>query len=752
MGGNNSLMNTARRHAASCFTAFLVAAFSCILSGCGMFPQMGTSKPSIPAVFSVQVTDPAVRRLLEAAQKVEVVARGRLRPGNYQVRGRTITISKPTDFRLSMSLPVDNPAVISTEHASGQLWTSSSLTVVGVPLPQTIELKDGKATSDIDLLRLLGTYFLNVINNQADSVKNQELTQIVDLLSIESARVDLKPDSYLKFDNKVLHVGKGSSVELKDAAIDRTLDYVGSFKATLNFLPGCNWAGEKVDSVFNGGSVVLQLNANRVAGKVELVLGKSPPKVTLIDSTFKFGKEKHSSAHSAKCEITPTQIDWKKTEGQEDTELHVIAPMNLTNTDVAIKTKRQETEAHFQDPIPAKLTLDVTKEFRETRFSTLEPETASKATVHVNRPTTQLALYLSDALIDEINFDKHGEMDFNITKGTAKLDQIVWSNGQKTFKLTTKGRSVLSLPSGMNLSLDKDRAVQVMVLPVTVRMGSASFSGPAGVLQLSDLDGALMIVLDPDVHISSQLDFALDQCKLLGDERAEIKAKGLDVSSINGQAHMHLKSCTVTLPQSALAKAITSRLPKEKVFNVNKVVSDRKWRYRNATVSTVKMSDLDIDRMDLKSDNEFTFKIKADLLANGTIDKGGFMAIIKNDAETETKPWKATATVSGDGNMDYNLLPNKSLADSELAYKVNIDLGFGDDVNLDWSKVTGGIAEGLERKVITGHLKKIDMPFKFDGKLRLFKDNKWNMIKLTKFDVDPSGSNAEIHFTADAVL
>lgn len=745
-------MNAARQYVASCFTAFVTAALLCGLSGCSMFPQLNTSKPVIPAVFSVKVSDPSVRRLLEAAQKVEVVARGRLRPGNYQVRGRTVTINKITDFRLTMSLPVDNPAVISTEHASGQLWTSSSVLVVGVPLPQTIELKDGKATSDIDLLRLLGTYFLNVINNQADSVKNQELTQIVDLLSIESARVDLKPDSFLKFDDKVLHVGKGSSVELKDAAIDRSLDYVGSFKANLNFLPGCNWAGEKVDTLFNGGSVILQLNANRVAGKVELMLGNTPPKVLLTDSTFKFGKEKRSSAHSGKCEITPTQIDWKKTEGQEDSELHVVAPMQLTNTDVAIRTKRQETEAHFQDPIPAKLSLDVTKEFRETRFSTLEPETASKATVHVNRPTTQLSLYLSDAVIDEINFDKHGEMDFSITKGTAKLDQIVWSNGQKTFKLTTKGHSTLSLPAGMNLSLNKDREVQQMVLPITVKLGSASFAGPAGVLQLSDLDGALMIVLDPDVHITSQLNFTLDQCKLLGDEKAEIKAKGLDVSSVNGQARLHLKSCTVTLPQSALAKAITARLPKEKVFNVNKVVSDRKWRYRNATVKTVKMSDLEIDRMNLKNDNQFTFKVQADLLADGTIDKGSLMAIIKSDAETETKPWKATATVSGDGEMDYSLLPNRSLADSELSYKVDVDLGFGDDVNLDWSKVTGGIAEGLERKVITGHLKKLEMPFKFDGKLRLFKDNKWNMIKLTKFDVDPAGSNAEIHFTADAVL
>lgn len=745
-------MNTARRYAASCFTAFIVAALTCVLTGCSLFPQLNTSKPTIPAVFSVKVTDPAVHRLLEAAQKVEVVARGRLRPGNYQVRGRSITVNKPTDFRLTMSLPVDNPEVISTEHASGQLWTSDSLLVVGVPLPQTIELKDGKATSDIDLLRLLGTYFLNVINNQADSVKNQELTQIVDLLSIQSARVDLKPDSYLKFDDKVLHIGKGSSIELRDAAIDRTLDYVASFNANLNFLPGCNWVGEKVDSLFNGGSVVLQLNANRVAGKVELMLGKTPPKVTLTDSTFKFGKEKHSSAHSSICEIKPTKIDWKKTEGKEDTELHVIASMNLTNTDVAIKTKRQETNAHFQDPIPAKLTLDVTREFRETRFSTLEPETASKATVHVNRPTTHLALFLSNALIDEINFDKHGEMDFSITKGTAKLDQIIWSNGKKTFKLTTKGHSVLSLPSGMNLSLNKDKEGPEMVLPITVKLGSASFAGPSGVLQLSDLNGALMIVLDPDVHITSKLDFTLNQCKLLGDEKAEIKAKGLDVSSVNGQARMHLKSCTVTLPQSALAKAITSRLPKEKVFNVNKVVSDRKWRYRNATVTTVKMSDLQIERLDLKNDNEFTFKVKANLLANGTIDKGGFIAILKNDAETETKPWKATATVNGDGSMDYSLLPNKSLADSELAYKVEVDLGFGDDINLDWSKVTGGIAESLERKVITGHLKKIDMPFKFDGKLRLFKDNKWNMIKLTKFNVDPAGSNAEIHFTADAML
>ena len=729
-------------------------------------PPLGTSKQStlsIPAVISVKVTDPTMHRFMEIAHQVDISASGTLKTGSYVVKGKTVSIRKPTQFRLDMSMPIDDPNAITTAKASGTLWTSEDITFAGVPLPRTIMLKNGKATSDVDLLRLLGTYFINVLHNQieSESANNKEIRQIVESLTVKSAAMQLKPDSFLKLDEKQLHIGKDSKIELTDVTIDSDLNYKATCVATLNFANNCRWIGDKVDCLFNGGSARLKLAASRLSGNVQLSLdeaiasGKAAERtITLTDCTFKFGKEKQSSAHSATCLIKPTTLTWQKTEGDTDSTLHLSTPMNLTGTRVAIKTKSQETDAEFPDLIPANLSVDITPVGRETKFATTNPETASKATIHIHRPKTKILLTLSEATVDKISFDKHGDLDFNITQGSARLDQIDWSAGSKNFKLTTKGKATLSLPSGMNLSLNRERHETQMVLPVTVRLGEATFAGSAGTLQLSDVNGSLLIVLDPDIHITSEMQFNIDHSRLLGSEQAFLKAKGLDISSVNGQARAHIKNCTVTLSQEVLRNAIIQRLPKQKVFTLNKVVADRKWRYRNATVNTVTMKNLQIDRMSMNDKNTFDFTCTADLQAEGTIDKGGLMATFKENAKTATHPWSASAVVVGKGTLDYSLIPNASLAMSELSYKLDADVAFDDDVKLDWSKVSGGLVELAEKGVIVSHLKKLDLPLDFDGRLKMFKDHpdKLKVLKLTKFTVVPSGSSAEISFTADAVL
>lgn len=731
---------------------YLLAVMLAFATAACVMPSFET-KPVVPALIKIEVTDPAILRLMEVTQRLEMKASGTLRAGTYEVEGKALHIKKPTDFSLQMSLPITDPHVITTEHASGKLSIGDDVTFAGLTVPHTIELHEGKASTNVDLLKVLGSYLINVLHDQEEGAKEKDVRQIVGMLAIQSANLQLKPNSFLKFDQKVLHIGNNSNVELKDLTLDTQLDYVGKCAVNINFMRDCNWVGERVDCLFNGGSCNLTLTATRTSGNVELSLDGSKPAIGLLDSTFRFGREKRSSAHTKACSFKPDKLIWQKAEGAERSTLHVKTPMNLKETDLFLKTTSQETQAHFDALIPAKLAIDVTEKDRETKFATLKPEVANHATVTITRPKTHVGLKLSNATIDKIEFDKKGDIEFNMSKGTANLDELTWGTGHKGFSLITKGHSLLSLPEGMNLSLNRDHEQTRMVLPITVKLGAATFAGPVGTMRLSDLNGALMIVLDPDVHITSEMDFTIDQSSLLGAEQATIKAKGLDISSADGVARAHIKQCTVLLSQAVLGKAIIQKLPKEKIFHPDKIISERKWRYRDATVKTVYMRNIKVDKLDCKDANTFDFSAKADLEAQGTIDKGSLLAVIKKDVKTETKQWSATATVVGKGDLNFTLIPNDSLAMSEISYKADVDMGFGDDINLDWSQVTGGLAEAAEKKVIVGHLKKIDMPLSFDGKLKLFRDNgdKWKLMKISKFTVTPVGTDAQLSFSADIV-
>jgi len=126
------------------------------------------------------------------------------------------------------------------------------------------------------------------------------------------------------------------------------------------------------------------------------------------------------------------------------------------------------------------------------------------------------------------------------------------------------------------------------------------------------------------------------------------------------------------------------------------------------------------------------------------------------DPDTKTKPWTATAHVNGNGTIKYLLLPKSSLADSELQYKLAMDLPIPDDVHLDWSQVSKGLMEAAERGVIVSHLTKITIPISYSGHTKIFRGKKkqqqLSAIKVSKLVVRPTNSGSELSFSAEADL
>ncbi len=114
---------------------------------------------SINASVKIKITDPLLRGLAAVTKYAEIQANGEFAPGTYEIKGVPVRVEQGTNFTLRLTVPVDNPEVISTENATGKLVTSKSLYVKGFPVPRTIELQNGKATGDVDILRSVGAFF-----------------------------------------------------------------------------------------------------------------------------------------------------------------------------------------------------------------------------------------------------------------------------------------------------------------------------------------------------------------------------------------------------------------------------------------------------------------------------------------------------------------------------------------------------------------------------------------------------------------
>jgi len=625
----------------------------------------------------------------------------------------------------------------------------------GVPVPQNIELKDGHASADVDIIKTIGAFLLNVLGAQSIERETSDARKLFDHIYVQTAAMHLRPGAFCKFGEKKFHVGAGSKLVFSDLDIDSNLNYEGSCLFHVHFLGGSQWIGERINCSFNGGDADVRLSATRFDNELQLFLKNKEQRITLHDCTFQWGKGKRSQAHSTDCVLALKEFKWSKKQGAAHPVMHVLATMQLKNTMVDVKTDTQETQAEFPEVVPAKLALDFKQNSRETQFNTEEPEQASQAKVEINRADTNLAIWLTKAKIGPISLDKFGDVNFSLSTGSAQLKKLTWSTAKRTFTLSTSGSSTLSLPRGMMLSFNGEPGSTRMTLPIRVRLGDATLDGINERLKLSNLNGDLLVRVDKDVQINSNMDLTIDSSSFLGKNQAQVKAQGFELSSNQGRAVAHIKSCKIDLTDEALEEAIREQVPKSKTFEINKTFEKQKWRYKDATIDRATVNNLHIDSMEHNSKNVIDFTASGDADVFGTVEKGGFLAAIgKDSGDWEKKPWTARGFVKGDGKVAYKLVPNSSLYNSELQYDLSMSLPIPDDVDLDWSQVSTGIMQSAERAIIVGQMKKITVPVKFSGKLRICdeKDRQWRFLKISHLTVEPSPAGTQLSFSADATF
>jgi hypothetical protein len=732
----------------------LALAIVLLSQGCG---RPLVHEHSIPANISIEVKDPLCRRLTDATEKFEVVAVGEFKAGSFVVQGVPLQVAKGTAFRLELTLPIDDPQHIDTALASGHLWTSAPLVVGGVSISQDIGLSNGKATAEVDLVRAIGIFLFNVLQNQlVDSSGGSGIKDVVETIRLKHAVLSLRPGASFDIGKIHLVAAPHSKVELNNVALDRALNYDGELLFDMQFSSGCNYIGEKVDIYFNGGSALFALHARRIQRVLTLFSENEQRLLKLEDCTYRFGKQKQSSVRAKLAALQFSQFTWQKREEEEKARIHALADMVLNSTFLELKNSRLDLVAVFSRPVPATLRIDRDGDARQILFSTDKSAIANSLDINLTRKSTNTSIALVDAKIGPISLTKSGDLKFSLDEGTAALRQIVWHRGEKEFKLVTVPGSTLSITEGLSMELSRDESGTHCSLPLSVDLGTATLSGSFGTLELGALNGDLQINADGDVGIEGNLSFSIVQSDLLGNHKMEVRVRGIRVASKEGVATVHFNECSVIMPNHALFAEISRTLPSEKVYSMAKpVLKDQRWRYRNAVVTKIVLRKPTIEKLWSVKNNEEHFSGYGDIEALGTVEKGSMLSIFKKTDNWQNCPWSARARLAGSGVLAYQFEPNGTLSDSQFKYTLKMNLPLPEDLKLDWSKVSGGLLQKAEKSIIVGAVKNAPpISLDYQGKFKLFPGRKSQLksLRIKQFRTEPAGDGIEINFVADANL
>ncbi|HEY9678566.1 MAG TPA: hypothetical protein V6C76_11185 [Drouetiella sp.] len=716
-------------------------------------------KQTVKADVAIKIDDPVLRRITAVTDRFELEASGKFKGGTFAVRDKTLKFQPGTTFKLKLTLPITDPSVISTKYATGELITSAPIAVGGIPAPEKLVLEKGKVSGELDLVRTIGIFIFNVLEDQnVNSEGGGDWKDALDQLQIVRSSLHMRPGSTLDLGKQHVHVGKDSSLTFENLIVDSAFNYTGKCVLDVNFEKDCTYHGEKIDIDFNGGEMLVNFDATRSNRVVTLEAPANQKKIKLLGCVYRFGKDKKSEAKADTVLLSEKKFVWQKTEGTDKPAIHFASDMTLQKTVLHIQNTKLDLLANFPTSVPAILNINREEDgLMHTDFNTPKLVPAATADITLHRANEVVNVKLQDALVGPIDLTKFGDLQLSLANGVAKLQEISWGTDKHGFKLDTSGGSTVEITKGMSMDFVKGQSGMTFVLPMTLKLGNAKLHGSAMRLGLSKLNGSMVLKVDKAVDLDGKINFSIAESNLFGSNRADVTVNGLDITSANGESDVKLKNCSVVLPVEALKDEIDAHLPEDKVYPINKVMlAERKWRYKNAFVESISLKDPRLEKVDIVSPGVAKFTVSGDAEAKGTIEKGGILSVVKGPAKWEKRPWSASARLTGTGTVEYQILAHNALNDTELKYGVKMDLPLPEDIDLDWSKVNDGLLQGAERKAVVhsiASLKPLHLEF-LDKSVKLFPNGAKNFknLKLKNLKTHPVASGMQLDFNADAVF
>jgi hypothetical protein len=733
VSGSNRLNPKWLKPLAAVASCIAVLFASSVMSGCSSQKTTVQLKNN----FAWHVQDPILSRFTNICSSIQLNVSGSFKKGTANFKGLPISADDGTDFVLSLKIPIVDPEQINFGLASGYLNLTKPIKLAGIPLPQQLALEPGKASAQVDFIGGLGDFLMNSVTSHASSdTDSGGLGNIIKTVNVKTMTLSLADGKPLDLGRLHLVVGPDSTVTMKNLTLNERLDYQGKAEAQLNFKPGCEYIGKHAEFKFNGGKAQLNLHAAKVG---DLYSFKSDPTGSIADLTdcsYLFGKYKQCEAKSRHGILHIEQFLCEDIAHQQYPKFDSKSSMLLEKSQLLIRNPKKtfKLTSNFSTPIPAMLQLSAENGELATQWWTEKTNQADNVTMDMSPQASTTELVLGKTLVGPVQLSKEGDLDFSFDKGVSVLKQLKWSNDKKSFEMSCRGDSTISIPPNMSMSVLKDEGGTATTLPLNLDVDKAIITGSKGSeTELNDLSGKVILTVDNGTKLTGNLQMSLVSCDLLGCHTIKLQTDGLSLTSDKSGGLVGINVCKLNVSNSEMSGIINEEIPTEQEYDVNKPLQEKqKWRYRNAMLKHVTVKNIKIKQLQAKGPGLETFTVSGDVAIQGTIEKGGLLSVIKKQKrDWDVCPWSATGQVEGDGYVKYKADPKVPLSDSKVGYEMSIDLKPADNVDLDWSHVDTGLLSKAEHAIITKFISSYDpKAFLKTATIKVFKQRSTKLDRI----------------------
>ncbi len=697
----------------------LLVLFSLLnLTGCGGCNLI----TAVPVNVSIAIKDPVFAKVFECTQELDLLASGRLKPGRYRIKGAPIEVSEGTQFTLWLKLPNRATSVINLKEATGKFTSTKEIKFHGVPMPKSIELSNGSVSGDIQFIRSLGAFLIELVNQQVSPVGQNasDIAGMAEEIHIRSLVLRLRPGSKLQLPGLSLVMADGSTLSLKDLECDNRWNYTGEGDLALNLSAGSCYYSQK-------GEVLIELGVGKVTSRlavsckegiaelrsIEGGVGTDEIATKALTMTAVSGQSKSVVASGA---AQLSGLDWSLIRTLGKPEAHCKVSGKMTLSAVSVQMTRPDLDVQFKLPAQLQLAFSVEQAGQDSTFRVNSPEALESKGIKLSlkRPGGPISILLDRAAIGCDLSSGPDLVKITLPKGEFEPRQIEWGRESK--------RVVMTMPAGTKLSLVRDVAVALKpasqtfdgAIPLVFRGGAVSIKGAQQYLGLENVTGSMMLnIKNNAIDAVGKLNTTLtvDGKTAGGVTKCGIAINSVHITSSSDGVLVVMEGCRIAIPRSYLEKTLRASLPAKRSFSVNKeMLEGSRWRYRNLTVRSATVSQPNLQQFKFTGSDKMSFVGEADVFAQGTVERSsavGLLAIATGEGTWSVRPWSAKTHVKGIGNVAFQFNPGSSLADSSLTYDAVLNLSVPEQLDLDWSQVSGSgdMLARTEKTVVSGALK-----------------------------------------------
>ena len=760
------------RTALNCSSLSLVLSLFVLHLACaGLTGCASCTRTTIPADATIHITDPTFQRLSAVTSKIDVKASGTLREGRYSFRNVPMVVPADTSFTLTLSLPVQNDTTIAVGAATGQLTLSRSISIASVPAPQSVEIKSGKATIDVDFGRTLAAFLIDLFQKKESQLKGAKVQDILNTLQVDQASFRLRPDTALNLKTFKATIGENSTIAFANLKCDEHFNYNGDCAMTINLKSLAMLSQE--DTTTDEKRLQLTASATKLAMKFGLKRQADALTLTWKDESsstksvvsladFLCGA-RNGTIFGARCDLQIDSCLLTKRIDEEPVDIEMTGILELTDGALISKSPQRRIRA----TLPGSTTVNVAVNRNQNHSSLLvSSKQGIRATdlewqIHTKDATVLLNLISADTSAFTLSSGKG--LSVSLKQGNLVPSKLIWQSQGRSITANLRN-SAMVLPKDVHFDINGSD-VQTQDLKLSLKAPRIELRSGGQRMELRNLQGDVNLKTANDqIDLTSKLSVMLKNSADRGLPNVPLQIETVQLTATKSAIKASLENCKLSIATTNLAQVIRNSLPERKSFAVNKpVLQNRRWRYRNLNLSDVTLTHPSLSKLDFHKNNLIDVEGGADVSASGTVERFQLGLNPSDEGQRGWKehPWSAKGHVAGGGQVTFRIIPADSLAETKLGYNLNLKMKVPEDLTVDWSQVAGDIPAKAEQAALGAVVKHAALfsaeegiPIISSGTMPLFKngDARLKKLKVSTFKTNVNNGTLTILFSAQTNL